>query len=155
MEAAKTFFSPRGIFIVCVGIAYISFMGINSMLFYERWNYWTHEYDKALLYYQQPVCQDSQIKSRTEGVNTCDKMSVFLMSYPWTRALTDVFEANYICSSGGCTAWFRQLILLFAFLTLLLIYLFFTHTAWTLDKIERINTVLPIIGSSAKSKKLF
>ena len=143
MEIAKTFFSPKGIVIFGFFIFYMSYIGLNSIYFLQRWEFHHSEHQKTLVYYQQSVCQDSVVKSATEGKNKCDEYAVFLKTDPWVRSLLDVFESNFVCSGGACSRWFNILVIaLFGFAAVIFYFLIF-HTSWTLSTIQDARTSLP------------
>jgi hypothetical protein len=152
MQAVKTFLSPTGVIISSFMLFYLCFAGINALHFQERWNFHSHEYQKTLVYYQQPICQDSNVKAKTEGKNKCDEYAVYLSTAAWRRALLDVFESNFVCSGGSCSRWFNHLMLVFLLATLFLGYAFVRHTTWTVQKVSELRNSLPMMfGSSALS----
>lgn len=147
----KTFFSPSGVMITLLLTFYLCALGIGVLTFMDRLTYWSNEQYKTQVYFQQPVCQDSEIRAQTEGKNKCDEYAVFLKTSPARRALLDVLESNYVCAGGSCVRWFEHLLIFFSVVSLVILYMVVRHTQWTMETVDSFKTSIPfIIGGKRK-----
>jgi energy-converting hydrogenase Eha subunit C len=141
----RAFLDLRGISLCVLGSIAIILAFNQSIFFNERLQFHLHDHEKLRTYHNSPICQDTSLKSKTEGKNHCDHYALMLKTSPMKRALQDVLQDMYphlinivFFSAIGCA---------------ILLILFVMHTKKAMEKANEIHMALPILFPKHSNKK--
>lgn len=147
----RILFTPRGAITVFITLTWCCYLLLNAVYAKGRYDYWADVYEKKKIYNNQDVCINPHVKAQLEGENRCDENAIFLMTYPWVRAASDVAQANYMCAGGSCVLWGIGILFLFVVVSVVLGYVVVNNIRWFSGMLDKWNLSIPMtMGDNCK-----